>query len=1065
MEYLKNVSSIVFGNGFRFFIILLICLCSNCLTNRSSSLVLGFISSIFDRQPYFGPHSVSGQVVGLSGSGLVLKIVNSENNNSETLPIVTNGSFRFSELLPGNSHYTVTVLSNPAAQVCSVSNATGLIAAFDIDSVRVVCSAFSYSVKVRLSGLFGTGLGLVVKNNGSDPITIDSCSASPCFYTFSIPVAEGGSYNVTVEPPVAGPPSQVCSPSGSNSGLIAGSDALVNVVCSRTTYSVALNVRQLTGDGLVVRNNGEDLLVSKATVIPPAPIPDVSETFSVLVADGGSYNISIPQQPSRPGFNQTCSVQAPSSASGFVWGSNITIQIICSINLYKVNVNVTGLAGSNLKIQNNLEQILIPSNGVYSFATEVADQGSYNISFPQQPSPPGLNQTCSVYGTPPGDPPASGAIDGNDITVLVACSTNSYDVNVKMIGLAGTGSATGPILKNNSEQITIPASPSTSTYTFPTRIIDGGNYKVLVDQAPSNPDQTCSLSGSVWNEGVISGASVTVEYTCVTNSYSVKVNVTGLEGQGLKLTNNGGDELTFDSNGLQTFTTGILDHSNYTVAITQQPLINPPYSYLSQTCSFDTTSPAPSPIGSIHGGPITIQVVCSKILGFTYYSFPSSFTDLEYTYSGTITTDAKIKVDLPFGAVLPGSDPSASLIASFGLYSSDTSTNIAGIPQVSEVTTNPFDGSTAIVYTIVDDLLPSSTKDYFLLLRKIIPIVGTGIGPVCFDNSGGFLCDDGSGGLLSGFPTQYANYIYPRIFSGPNTIGASNHHTTKDKITGLVWKTCLQGQADVAAPNHCSGASSSMKWPSAITSCSGLNAGAGYAGIKNWRLPTISELSTLVYYGAVVSPSVQSNYFPNQGSNLDLWSISKKTASGTSSWFLQFSDGFSYDANNSSGASGDTFRVRCVSGGQWPRGDGLITNTLIDRGDGSVEDTFTNLLWRKCSKGLSGATCSGGSFAPSNWKNALGYCASLGFGPAGSPWRLPSVNELRTLVDHNFNDPSLIERSLNLFPNTQNGDYWTVTSFLQDPTLAYIVSFADGTVEAYSKTGSTKEVRCVTEKE
>ncbi|WP_205273126.1 Lcl C-terminal domain-containing protein [Leptospira ainazelensis] len=1029
--------------------------------NRSSSPFFGFIGSIFDQSPSFGSHSVSGQVIGLNGPGLVLKIQNSENSNSETLAISSNGKFQFPSLLPQRSQYTVTVVSTPLAQVCSVRNATGLIAAFDIDSLVVVCSFSSYSVKINVSGLFGTGLGLVVKNNGTNPITIDSCSTSSCSYTFSAPIADGGNYDVTVETPIGGPPSQVCSPSGTNSGLISGSDVVVNIVCSRTNYLVSVNVKELTGDGLVIRNNGEDRLIPRPTWTPPAAIPEVLDTFTIPIADGGSYNISIPQQPSRPGLNQTCSVQAPSSAVGFVWGSNVTIQVICSVSLYKVHLNVTGLSGSNLKIQNNLEQISIPSNGTYTFSTEIADRGAYSIGFPQQPGAPGLNQTCSVFGTPPADPPSVGTIDGSDITVLVLCSTNSYDVHIKVIGLAGTGSATGPIFKNNSEQILIPASPSTATYTFPTRVADGGSYRVVVDQDPINPNQSCSPTGSVPYEGSISGSGITVEYTCVTNSYFVKVNVTGLQGLGLKLTNNGVEELRFDSDGIGTFPTAITDHSNYVVTITEQPTVAAPYSYLSQTCSFDTSPPS---IGTIAGGSITIPVVCSKVLGFTYFNFPNSFTGLEMDVFGIVTSDSKIKIDLPFGSVLASSDPAANLIAGFALYSSGTSARISAVPQISEVTGNPFDDIGSFVYTIVDDLIPTLTKDYLLLLRKTIPISGTGIGMVCFDNSGGYSCDDGLGGLLSGFPAQYGNFIYQRSFGGPETIGPSYHHTTKDKITGLVWKTCLQGQSDVTAPNYCSGSGVSMKWPVAQSSCVALNSGSGYAGIKNWRLPKISELATLVFYGTTLPPLIQSTYFPNQGGSIDLWS-NTQNSDGTGSWFLQFSDGFSYDANNSSGAGGDSFRVRCVSGGQWPRGEGLLTSTLIDRGDGTIEDTLTKLRWRKCSKGLSGTGCLTGSFAPSNWKNALSHCTGLGLGPAGNPWRLPSVNELRTLVDHNFNDPALVERSGNFFPNTQNGDYWTATTFLPDSTQAFIVSFADGTVEAYSKTGVTKEVRCVTENE
>lgn len=84
-----------------------------------------------------------------------------------------------------------------------------------------------------------------------------------------------------------------------------------------------------------------------------------------------------------------------------------------------------------------------------------------------------------------------------------------------------------------------------------------------------------------------------------TYTYNVGGTVSDLEGTGLVLQNNQGDDLAVSENGAFSFSTELEDGSNYDVTVVHQP------SDLSQTCTVTGGS------GSVAGADITdIQIVC-----------------------------------------------------------------------------------------------------------------------------------------------------------------------------------------------------------------------------------------------------------------------------------------------------------------------------------------------------------------------------------------------------------------------------------------------------------------------
>ncbi len=90
-------------------------------------------------------YSVGGTVSGLSGT-IVL-----QNNGADNLTITTNSAFTFSTEVADTSPYSVTILSDPVLQNCSVSNASGTISGADVTNVSVTCANKSWTHPASLT--------------------------------------------------------------------------------------------------------------------------------------------------------------------------------------------------------------------------------------------------------------------------------------------------------------------------------------------------------------------------------------------------------------------------------------------------------------------------------------------------------------------------------------------------------------------------------------------------------------------------------------------------------------------------------------------------------------------------------------------------------------------------------------------------------------------------------------------------------------------------------------------------------------------------------------------------
>ncbi len=92
----------------------------------------------------------------------------------------------------------------------------------------------------------------------------------------------------------------------------------------------------------------------------------------------------------------------------------------------------------------------------------------------------------------------------------------------------------------------------------------------------------------------------------------------------------------------------------------------------------------------------------------------------------------------------------------------------------------------------------------------------------------------------------------------------------------------------------------------------------------------------------------------------------------------------------------------------------------IDHPDGTLTDTFTGLMWKKCTEGLSGAQCETGTASLNIWEPALQAASNSTF--AGyDDWRLPNLPELSSLIETGCHSPAINDVQ---FPGTVEGAWY-----------------------------------------
>src|SRR5579871_6046 len=239
--------------------------------------------------------------------------------------------------------------------------------------------------------------------------------------------------------------------------------------------------------------------------------------------------------------------------------------------------------------------------------------------------------------------------------------------------------------------------------------------------------------------------------------------------------------------------------------------------------------------------------------------------------------------------------------------------------------------------------------------------------------------------------------------------------TVADNVTGLVWLK----DAGCFGPTNWAGALARVN--ALASGACGLTDGSA-AG--DWRLPNINELESLVDVSAS-HPALSAGHPFTNVSNAIYWSSTSYfggQGGSPNAWAIRFGDGRWINdgvTNNKAigsnavcaviGSGGGAIHLQ--STGQYvtylPGDDGSFQRGIpptyprwVDKGDGTVADTVTGLVW------LKQADC-----IRDSWEAAIasvqtlssGQCGLTDGSPAGS-WRVPTRTEMQSLSDRMENN-------------------------------------------------------------
>ena len=238
-------------------------------------------------------YTVGGNVAGLSGSGLTLRL-----NGANNLPISAAGGFVFPQAVASGGNYAVTVSVQPSnpTQTCSVSNGSGTISNANISNVMVSCATNTYTVGGNVAGL--SGLGLTLQLNGANNLPISSNGV----FTFPAALADGSSYSVTASVQPSGP-AQTCQLT-QGSGSLAGANV--------TSVAVSCATNQLPTTTTLSSTPNPSVVGQSVTLI--AAVSGQNPTGTMNFFDGLNPAVGCASVP-LVGRTATCVTSALTSGS------------------------------------------------------------------------------------------------------------------------------------------------------------------------------------------------------------------------------------------------------------------------------------------------------------------------------------------------------------------------------------------------------------------------------------------------------------------------------------------------------------------------------------------------------------------------------------------------------------------------------------------------------------------------------------------------------------------------------------------------------------------------------
>ena len=337
----------------------------------------------------------------------------------------------------------------------------------------------------------------------------------------------------------------------------------------------------------------------------------------------------------------------------------------------------------------------------------------------------------------------------------------------------------------------------------------------------------------------------------------------------------------------------------------------------------------------------------------------------------------------------------------------------------------------------MDNKIIINTISFFIILSSSNSTVA---GTINLPQTGQTKCYDTAGNQIPCARTGQDGEIQAGI-AWPNSRFVDNGDgTLTDRLTGLVWTK----NANLPGTG--------ISWYQAMDYVAGMNTGTHHNyDHTDWRLPNINELESLMNADEGNTAAwLNSKGFINI-QQLYYWSSTTNAYYPDFAWFVGMSNGFVYDGHKSSncyslwpvraGQCGNSViclpktgqKTSYYSGDDGVLGKGVAwpNPRFTDNADGTIIDNLTSLMWTK------NANESWGS-----WEGALHYVAGMNAGTyqnyGHNDWRLPNINELRSLIDYSrYSRPPPQNHP---FTNLQAFNYWSSTTLAHSPYGAWFVS-------------------------
>jgi len=272
-----------------------------------------------------------------------------------------------------------------------------------------------------------------------------------------------------------------------------------------------------------------------------------------------------------------------------------------------------------------------------------------------------------------------------------------------------------------------------------------------------------------------------------------------------------------------------------------------------------------------------------------------------------------------------------------------------------------------------------------------------------------------------------------------------------DQLTQLVW------------PRNGCLAQDILNWQEGLEWLDEINQRALF-GLNDWRLPNRRELRSLIDHSRK-EPALPGDHLFENVANDWYWTSTTAAVNPRYAWYLHMGGGRMFYGNKSeyhwvwpvSGENsriprtgvelcfdqnGDTMPCRdgsgqdgaILSGVKWPEPRFVVVS-------GGILDTLTGLIWHPDGQLVDTPVC---------WSEAL-KSVEIHSLNTGQPYRLPTINELESLVDASHHSPALPAR--HPFTDLREA-YWSSTTSGYETDWAYVLYLQKGAVGVGYKTNN-----------